>query len=105
MFIPSQYYLYTDDKMTKTIPVKLPDEMIQEIDLLIKNGRYISRSDFLRFSARFMLEIDSGLIDLLSKLKGSLRTKKTIKELKKDAELEAMAEIDKKLRRIRNAFN
>ena len=91
--------------MTKTIPVKLPDEMLSEIDLLIKNGRYISRSDFLRFSARFMLEIDSGLIDLLSKLKGSLRTKETIKELKKDAELEAMAEIDKKLRRTKNAPN
>ena len=105
MFILFQYYLYTDDKMTKTIPVKLPDEMLNEIDLLIKNGRYLSRSDFLRFSARFMLEIDSGLIDLLTKLKGSLRTKKTIKELKKDAELEAMAEIDKKLRRIKNAPN
>jgi len=61
MFILFQYYLYTGDKMTKTIPVKLPDQMLSEIDLLIKNGRYISRSDFLRLSARFMLEIDSGL--------------------------------------------
>ena len=91
--------------MSKTIPVKLPDEMLNEIDFLIKNGRYLSRSDFLRFSARFMLEIDSGLIDLLVKLKGSLNTNKTRTSLKKDAELEANAEIEEKLRRIRDASN
>ena len=91
--------------MSKTIPVKLPNEMIHNIDLLIEHGKYLSRSDFLRFSARFMLEIDSGLIESLAKLKGSLSTEKTMRELKEDAELEAMSEISEKLRRIENAAN
>jgi Arc/MetJ-type ribon-helix-helix transcriptional regulator len=76
IFIPYEYYIYTNDSMSRTIPVKIPEEMIHEIDLLVKNGKYLSRSDFLRFSARFMLEIDSGVIEALSKLKGALQTNK-----------------------------
>jgi len=89
--------------MSKTIPVKLPDEMLFEIDSRIKDGRYLSRSDFLRYSARFMLEIDNGLIDSLARLRGRIKTAKSVRSMKDEAESEADKEVGRKLRRIGNA--
>ncbi len=89
--------------MTRTIPVKLPDQVVMEVDELIKKGKYLSRSDFLRFSARFMLQIESGLLYKLSTLRGELKTAKTVSQLKKDAELEGLKEVKEKRRRTSHA--
>ncbi len=48
----------------KTIPVKLPEDVVEEIDELIKNGRFLSRSDLLRYGARLALSLEQRRISI-----------------------------------------
>ena len=51
-------YQRTGEKMPKLklITLKLPEEMIEAIDELVKIGRYTSRSEFIRAAIREKLE-------------------------------------------------
>ncbi len=48
----------------KTIPVKLPDEVVEEIDELIRSGHFLSRSDLLRYAARLALGFEKRRISI-----------------------------------------
>jgi len=40
------------------IPVKLPKALVSEIDKLVEEGRFQTRSDVLRFAARLVLLLE-----------------------------------------------
>ncbi len=40
----------------KTISVKMPEDLIKEIDYLIKTGRFTSRSEVIRAAVRELLK-------------------------------------------------
>lgn len=43
----------------KSIPVSLPPELVEEIDRLVEEGRFGSRSDALRYGARLVTHQES----------------------------------------------
>ncbi|MDI6859465.1 MAG: ribbon-helix-helix domain-containing protein [Methanocellales archaeon] len=49
---------------SKSIPVKLPDELIHEIDELIAEGKFLSRSDLLRYGARLIVGVERRRLPL-----------------------------------------
>ncbi len=48
----------------KTIPVKLPYEVIEEMDEMIRSGHFLSRSDLLRYGARLALGLEKRRISI-----------------------------------------
>ena len=45
-------------KQEQAIPVKLPKVVVSEIDRLIKQGKFQTRSDALRFAARLIILLE-----------------------------------------------
>lgn len=48
----------------KTIPVKIPSGLAEELDELVEEGRFHNRSEVLRHGARIVVYIERGLIPL-----------------------------------------
>ncbi|MCD6522265.1 MAG: type II toxin-antitoxin system ParD family antitoxin [Candidatus Diapherotrites archaeon] len=46
----------------KKVLVTIPENLLKEIDELVRSGHYSSRSEFLREGARFLLRLQSGEI-------------------------------------------
>jgi len=44
----------------KTISLRLPDRILEEIDLLVEKGIYANRTEALREGARFLLRAQIG---------------------------------------------
>ena len=68
----------------KTVPVKLPGGLVKEIDELVEEGRFHSRSEILRHGVRVVIYLERGLLPF------SMR-----------AEHYAYEEVKKKLERLR----
>jgi Arc/MetJ-type ribon-helix-helix transcriptional regulator len=50
--------------VARVIPVKLPDQAVEEIDELIREGRFLSRSDLLRQATRLLIDFERGRLTL-----------------------------------------
>ena len=50
--------------MGSVIPVKLPDRTVEEIDELIREGRFLSRSNLLRQATRLLIDFERGRLTL-----------------------------------------
>jgi len=44
----------------KTISLRIPDKLLEEIDNLVKEGRYANRTEALRDAARSLLDAHAG---------------------------------------------
>ncbi|MEM3087138.1 MAG: ribbon-helix-helix domain-containing protein [Halobacteria archaeon] len=50
--------------MARSIPVKLPDDLVGDMDDLIRKGRFLSRSDLLRFGVRLAVGLERKRLSL-----------------------------------------
>ena len=48
----------------KTVPLKLPSGLVEELDELVEEGRFHNRSEVLRHGARIVIYIERGLLPL-----------------------------------------
>lgn len=51
-------------RQEQAIPVKLPKMLVSEIDQLIKQGKFQTRSDALRFAARLIVLLEKKELPL-----------------------------------------
>jgi len=48
----------------KTVPVRLPEKLVTEIDKLVERGLFLSRSEALRYGARILVLLSTRLLTL-----------------------------------------
>ena len=83
----------------KTISLRLPDKIIEEIDHLVEQGFYASRTEALREGARILLRTQVGSIPRLpaeatkDEIWMSLRETRGLDKEHKEALLEAIREL------------
>ncbi len=46
----------------KTISLRIPDQLLEDLDNLVKEGRYANRTEALRDAARSLLDAHAGSI-------------------------------------------
>jgi len=84
----------------KTISMRLPDKIIEEIDQLVEQGLYASRTEALREGARILLRAQTGSIPGLpaevtkDEIWMSLKEMRGLDKEHKEALLEAIRELN-----------
>ena len=56
--IRNLYILYTVSSKRKSIPVSLPPALVRELDRLVEEGKFGSRSEAIRYGARLVTRED-----------------------------------------------